>query len=341
MSLPVPDGAHWVRFPRFFGDALMIHAAIAPLRAAGLPLVAWGPGWVLDLFEGSQDYAAVVVEPARKYSPWQAAAMLRGHRPAALINFPKSNRPMLAAFLARVPLRLGCGDGGAALFYTHSIRFYKQDAMFVDRYASVVAQAYPALAARACPFRPFLPRPEALATVAARRAEWALGDYVALAPGANAPSKRLSVATFVALATRLAQAGLTPVVLGAGEQDRAFAAAIRTGEPRALDLTGQGGLAVSAAWVVGARALVGVDSGLAHLAAACGVPTLAVYGPTRPRHSAPWGPRVRVVRKEGLDCLECMLAACDVEGHPCMEGLSPDRLWDELTTVMGTGDGRG
>ncbi len=337
MSGAIPAGAHWVRVPRFFGDAMMIHAALAPLRAAGLPLVAWGPGWVVDLFDGSPDYAAAVPEPARKYSPWEAARMLREHRPASLINFPKSHRPLLAGLLARVPLRLGCGDGGAFLGYTHSIAFYRQDTPFVARYADVVARAFPDLAARPAPFRPFRPRAGALAEAAALRAELGLDAYAVLAPGANSPSKRLSVACLAGLAGRLADAGVAPVILGAGDGDRALAGAIRDLEPRALDLTNRGGLAVSAAWISGARALVGVDSGLSHLAAGCGIPTLAVYGPTRPRHSAPWGPRVRVFRKEGLACLECWKLDCPVPGHPCMADLDPEALWAVLADLMAAG----
>jgi ADP-heptose:LPS heptosyltransferase len=331
----VPAGAHWVRFPRFFGDAMMIHGAIAPLREAGLPLVAWGPGWILDLFQGSADYAAMVADPGRKYSPWKASQLLRSHRPASLINFPKSNRPMLAAFLAGVPLRLGCGDGGASLFYTHSIAFYKQDTAFVDRYRSVVARAFPALPEPAR-FRAFRPRPEVMAEVAARRADLGLGDYVVLAPGANSSSKRLAMASFAALASRLLRSGLTPLILGAGAEDERLALEIRARVPQALDFTSQGGLALAAAWIAGARALVGMDSGLAHIAAGCGIPTLAVFGPTRPRHSAPWGPRVRVLRREDLSCLECMTFDCPLADHPCMAGLSEGHLWDELLAVMNT-----
>ena len=328
-----PQGAHWVRFPRFFGDAMMIHGAVGALRAAGLPLVAWGPGWVLDLFAGSADYVAIVPEPGRKYSPWQAALMLRRHHPASLINFPKSSRPTMAGFLARVPLRLGCGDGGAWLLYTHSVPFYRQDTPFIERYRSVVARAFPGLPEPAA-FRPFRPRAEALAEVEKRRTQLGLGPYVVLAPGANAHNKRLSVASFATLAHRLLQEGLTPVILGAGPIDLGLAAEITALAPGAVDLTGQGGLAVSAAWICGARALVGMDSGLAHIAAGCGIATLAVFGPTRPRHSAPWGPRVRVVRREDLPCLECMAFSCPVAGHPCMAGLSDAVLWDELRKVM-------
>jgi len=329
----VPQGAHWVRFPRFFGDAMMIHGAIAPLRAAGLPLVAWGPGWILDLFEGSSDYVAMVPEPGRKYSPWKAAGMLRAHRPASLINFPKSNRPMMAAFLARVPLRLGCGDGGAFLFYTHSIAFYRQDTPFVERYASVVARAFPHLAQPPA-FRPFRPRAAVLEQVADRKRALGLGPYVVLAPGANSDNKRLSVPSFVALAARLVRNGVTPVVLGAGATDADLAVRIQAQVPEILDLTNQGGLALSAAWIAGAQALVGMDSGLAHIAGGCGIPTLAVFGPTRPRHSAPWGPKVRTVRKTGLPCLECMSCICTVPGNPCMSALDDAFLWDELQAVL-------
>jgi ADP-heptose:LPS heptosyltransferase len=312
---------------------MMIHAAVAPLRSAGLPLVAWGPDWIVDLFAGSSDYCAVVADPGRKYSSWKAAAMLRAHAPASVINFPKSNRPTLAAFLARVPLRLGCGDGGAWLLYTHSVRFYRQDTAFVDRYRSVVARAFPHLDPDG-PFRPFRPRPQALEEAASRRESLGVGDYAVLAPGANSSSKRLSVASFADLATRLAGEGITPVILGAGPVDAELAAAIRERAPQALDLTNQGGLALSAAWISGARALVGMDSGLAHISAGCGVPTLSVFGPTRPRHSAPWGPRVRVIRREDLPCLECMAFNCPLPGHPCMDALDPQDLWEGLKALL-------
>ena len=227
-----------------------------------------------------------------------------------------------------------CGDGGAALFYSHSIAFYKQDSAFIERYRSVVARAFPRLAPG--PFRPFRPRPEAMAAVAARRSELGLEGYVVLAVGANCANKRLSVASFAALATRLLDAGLAPVILGAGPVDGQLAAAVRAIEPGALDCTGQGGLAQAAAWIAGARALVGMDSGLAHLAAGSGVPTLSVFGPTRPRQSAPWGPRVRVLRREDLPCLECMKTTCAVGGVPCMNELPDELIWRELQALLET-----
>lgn len=330
MSLPA--GAHWIRVPRFFGDAVMIHSALARLRATGEPLVVWGPGWVVDLFDGAQGYAGVLAEPGRKYSSWQAARMLRAHRPASVVCFPKSQRPMLAAWLARVPLRLGCGDGVGWLLLTHSIRFYRQDTPFVARYASVVERAFPHLPEPSA-FQPFRPRAAALESAAARARDLGVTDYVVFAPGANSGSKRLSLAAFADLGRTLLREGLAPVVLG-GPDDGGLARDLQAACPGTVDLTGRFGLAESAAWVCGARALVGVDSGLAHLGGACGVPTLGIYGPTRPRHSAPWGPRVKALRREGLDCLECMTWHCPKPDHPCMHGWAPGELWPVLKGLL-------
>ena len=285
----IPSGAYWVRVNRFFGDGMMAYLAIEPLRRAGLPLVIWGPGRAVELFEGSAHVVATVAEPERKYGVWQAIRMLREHRPAAVIAFPKSARPHVAGLLARVPLRLGCGDGGVSFLLTHSVAFYQRDDHFVERYASVVTRAFPDLGPLG--FTPFRPREEAfgLRDTQARESHLS-GDYVVLAPGANSGSKRLSVPLFAALGRRLEAEGLRVVILGAGAEDQRLAEALTAHLPRALNLVDRCSLSLSAAWICGARAVVGMDSGLAHIAGGAGVPTLAVFGPTRPRHSRPWGP---------------------------------------------------
>jgi len=56
-------------------------------------------------------------------------------------------------------------------------------------------------------------------------------------------------------------------------------------------------------WLSGARLYIGNDSGITHLAAATGVPTLALFGPTDPCKWAPRGANVRVLRHEPLEAL--------------------------------------
>jgi ADP-heptose:LPS heptosyltransferase len=64
---------------------------------------------------------------------------------------------------------------------------------------------------------------------------------------------------------------------------------------RVIDLTGQD-LLVAHAALKRARLFIGNDSGAMHLAAAAGVPTLGLFGPSDERRYAPWGPNARVVR---------------------------------------------
>ncbi len=329
----IPTGAYWVRVNRFFGDAMMAYAAIEPLRRAGLPLVFWGPESVVELFEGSASVVATVAEPSREYGVWEAARMLRAHRPAAVIGFPKSARSHVASLLARVPLRLGCGDGGISPLLTHSVTFYRRDDHFVERYASVVNRAFADLGPLA--FTPFRPREKAFGLRETQTQESGVsGAYVVLAPGANSGSKRLSVPRFAALGHRLESQGLKVVILGAGAEDQRLAGELTAQLPQALNLVGRCSLSLSAAWICGAQALVGMDSGLAHIAGGAGIPTLAVFGPTRPQHSRPWGPRVKVVRKDDLSCLECMAFQCPLPDHPCMNDLGDDVLWHELSALL-------
>jgi ADP-heptose:LPS heptosyltransferase len=331
----IPTGAYWVKVNRFCGDAMMAYASLEPLRRGGLPLVFWGPGHIVELYAGSSNVVATVAEPERKYGVWKASRMLRAHRPAAVIGFPKSARPHIASMLARVPMRLGCGDGGVRFLLTHSVPFYQRQDHFVERYASAVTTAFPALGPMR--FAPFRPREEAFGLRNLQARELGVsGDYVVLAPGANSGSKRLSIPLFAALGRRLETAGLRVVILGAGGEDQRLAGLLTELLPGALNLVDRCSLSLSAAWICDARALVGMDSGLAHISGAAGTPTLAVFGPTRPQHSRPWGPRVRVMRDETLSCLECMTCLCPLPAHPCMNGLAENHLWLELKTLLET-----
>lgn len=330
----IPQGAHWLRMPRFVGDAILMHQAAAPLLAAGETLVAWGPAATVELFRGSEGYGAAVADPAGKTGLGAAARLLRAHRPASVLALAKSLRAPAAAFLARVPRRVGCGDGGASLLLTASRKYWDRDDHALERYQDIVALGYPDHPAVG--FRSFRPRRESLEAVTqARRAE-GLEEvpYVAFAIGAAAGAKRLGLDLLVTVAGRVLASGRRIVVLGGGGDDIQRAEAFRHRVPGALDLTAKLPWSQSAAWLVGAEAVLANDSGLAHLAAACGVPVVAVFGPTIPRHTAPRGPQVTVLRKEGLTCLECQQWHCPLDDHPCMTQVPPEAIWNALAAHL-------
>lgn len=122
---------------------------------------------------------------------------------------------------------------------------------------------------------------------------------VALAPTANWPPKMWPVARFATLfraleAERLP--GAVPVILaGPGAAEQAVAAALAAQLPGAIDLTAQLSLTQVAACLERVRLFVGNDSGLMHVAAAAGAPTLGLFGPTPAQEYAPAGRRAAAV----------------------------------------------
>ena len=310
----IPDHAIWVRFPRFVGDAAMQLPVLRLLRNMGLgPLVVWGPQATTSLLAYS-DLADAVVPDAGRLSPWRMAAILRKYQAATSIHFPKSLRPGLAAWLARVPLRIGVDESLAGRFNTHSGPFWKAEGPFLLRYQAVLKKAFPN--APPMPFADFDP-----GVSVACPAE----PYLCLMPGSLWPSKAWPAAHYRALLLKARAEGFQVAVLGSpAEADVCDAVAGVEG----LNLCGTTSLAEAAAWLRGAKVAIGNDSGLSHLAAACSTPVLALYGATDPGGSTPWGPRTAVLQRFGIPCSPCFKRICFVEGHPCLDGLSMNEVWD-------------
>lgn len=126
-----------------------------------------------------------------------------------------------------------------------------------------------------------------------------------LGPGATRAGKAWPVEHFAALAAALTgQGGLLEdaiVVPTGGPMDRAAAAVIGAGVPaeQFIDMTGAD-LLTTAALMAQANLFVGNDSGMMHLAAASGAPTLGLFGPTDERLYGPWGERASAVRAPGV-----------------------------------------
>jgi heptosyltransferase-3 len=123
---------------------------------------------------------------------------------------------------------------------------------------------------------------------------------IALAPTTNWAPKVWPAGNFVELFQRLSQThlpdALPAILAGPGEVEAAMARPVLQALPNAIDLVGRLSLAEIAAFVARCRLFVGNDSGLMHVAAASGVPTLGLFGPTDAREYAPSGKRAIAVR---------------------------------------------
>jgi heptosyltransferase-3 len=125
---------------------------------------------------------------------------------------------------------------------------------------------------------------------------------LAIGPAANWRGKEWRAERFAELATRLtapaAPFAAARVAVLAAAHERAQAAALLAAVPpgRVIDLVGKTDLLTAAAVLRRCALFIGNDTGLMHLAAAAGTPTLGLFGPSAVEQYAPWGRCTAVVR---------------------------------------------
>jgi heptosyltransferase-2 len=147
---------------------------------------------------------------------------------------------------------------------------------------------------------------------------------VALCPGAVGPAKRWPSSAYAALARELLAAGYAVWVLG-GPQEKTLAAAIVADTP-ARDLTGTD-LRDAILALAAASAAVSNDSGLLHVAAAVGTPSIGIFGPTSPWHWAPLNPLAATIETATeLACRPCHKPTCRLIHHRCMRDIAPEQV---------------
>ncbi len=126
------------------------------------------------------------------------------------------------------------------------------------------------------------------------------GPLIALGPTANTDLKIWPAERFVALFQALAAGplpGARAVVFGGPDaRERPLAAPVLAALPDAIDLCGALSLPEAAAALARCEMFVGNDSGLMHLAAAAGTPTLGLFGPTPSHEYSPAGRRTAIAR---------------------------------------------
>jgi ADP-heptose:LPS heptosyltransferase len=127
--------------------------------------------------------------------------------------------------------------------------------------------------------------------------------YIGLGPTANWSGKLWLPERFAALFRAVRDQALTgarPVIFaGPGPAEQAMAAPVLAALPDTIDLTGRLSLPEASACLSRCALFVGNDSGLMHLAAAAGTPTLGLFGPTSAAEYAPAGRRSAVVLAPG------------------------------------------
>ncbi len=157
---------------------------------------------------------------------------------------------------------------------------------------------------------------------------------VALAPGAVGPGKRWASRSYAGLARRLTAAGMSVWVLG-GPNEASFAREIvAEGGDAVRDLTGND-LRDAIVAFAAVDAAVTNDSGLMHVAAAIGLPTVALFGPTDPQLWAPLNPLAAVIEPPSdRPCPRCHRPDCNDVRHRDVDEITVERVFDAVAKTL-------
>ena len=251
------------------------------------------------------------------------AARFRREGYGMALTMPRTWKAALAPFLAGIPQRVGFA-GEVRFVLLNDVRFGERKLpRMVDRCAMLALPR----GARQPPEWPLPELKVPASEIAAWRIRRGLADdrrIVALAPGAVGPSKRWPASAYAALARQLTADGFAVWILG-GPDEKSLATEI-AGDSGARDLTGKdlrdAILALGAASVA-----VSNDSGLLHVAAALGTPSIGIFGPTSPWHWAPLNPLAAVIETASeLPCRPCHKPVCRLVHHRCMRDIGMEQV---------------
>ena len=307
--------------PAWVGDMVMSQTVVAALAGRGAEVHCLAPRATRDLARRMPGVAAAHLIRTRHgrldFGERSRVAMrlrrLRFHRAVVL---PGSFKSALVPALARIPHRIGYRREarGALLTDARALDARKLPRM-VDRFAALAdADAKP---------------PRLLADHKARErraAELGLAldrNIVALCPGAAyGPAKRWPEACFADVARACRERGADVWLLGGAADAEAAERIARRSLAR--NLAGRTSLADAVDLLSAARAVVSNDSGLMHVAAALGVPVVAVYGSTTPCFTPPLGDRTEIIAEE-LACRPCFARECPLGHLNCLRHIRPGR----------------
>ncbi len=168
------------------------------------------------------------------------------------------------------------------------------------------------------------------------RAKWQIDNspWIALLPGARWDNKRWPADHFRRLLQLLKdRPDARFVILGAADEREIGEAVASAAPKRCLNLVGQTSLWEMIEWIRLTRLAVTNDTGPMHIAAALRVPVLAVFGPTNPRNTGPYGQLDRVLQRSDLLCVPCLKSRCHYrDPMACLTGLRPDTVFERLKT---------
>ncbi len=293
-----------IRVNNWIGDVVMISPAVRAIREhfreARIAILA--KRWVLDTLRGDPFYDDLIeYDDAGAHrglaGRLRLASSLRRQRFDLAILFQKAFDAAALAFLSGARFRIGYATDARSWLLTHALEPPPSDTHHVEVFLGI-ARALGCTIDNALPSFHLNATDRAEAESLLNRAGISgLRPLVTFHPGASKEPRAWHPDRFAALGRRLSERHGARVILLGSYGERGLLERIAGGIPReavflpATDLR----IKVAAAIVERCHLFVGNDSGPMHMAAALGVPTVAIFGPGTPRRTAPLASRGRVV----------------------------------------------
>jgi len=313
--------------PNWIGDAIMAQPAMAAIcahhmRHCGTERISLcGRPWLNDLLP----YLALPASTYKESIPKADAAFL----------FPGSFRAALQCRLAGIRRLTGYSGQwrklllNKALPHQISLKHEHHRNFYLD-------------IARQCDIEIHrtdvcLSMPEiAIASAHARMKQSGLNPrkVVCIAPGAQfGAAKCYPASAFNIIVRQLAESGWQPVILGMPEDYDVGQIILHGVSAPCLNMAGTTSFAEALYLIAACRLMLCNDSGLMHVAAGLGIPTVTPFGATDPQRTSPSGPHVRVLYKPA-DCSPCLQRECTLKGHPCMTNIPPAELLEACFSML-------
>ena len=317
-----------VRAPNWLGDTVMAMPALVALRAARADARIVVVGRWADVLRGQAVADVLVAYPRDGAHRRRVARALAADPADVAIVLAGSFEAALAAWRWRARRRIGFDTDARAALLTDALALPAPRPHQVDEYCALV-QAFGVRAGDSRPALSPVPDPAAEAEVAALLLAAGLptgARAVGLHIGASGgPAKLWPVDRFARVADGLARSGIRVLVLGAPEDAARAASLVSSAASTPASLVGRDRPALLPHLLTRLACLVSGDTGVAHLAAALGVPTVTLFGPTDPRLSAPRGRAASRVLTGPAPCAPCFRSECPIE-HVCMRAIDADAV---------------
>jgi len=328
-----------VRATNWIGDAVMSIPALEALRVRfpEAEIVVLAKPWVSEIYWYQPAVSRQIIYDAngghrgpRGFS--RLVETLRAEKFEAAVLFPNSFQAAWMAWRARIPVRIGYARDGRGRLLTDAVEAPPEAAYGHQAYYYLQLLLRAGLIEK--------PKPVGVVRLAVTGPEkkWAtrrlesmglggLRKFIALCPGASfGPAKRWPPERFADLADRLIGALHADVLIFGSRDERLLAEAVaHEMQHTPAILSGDTSLRQLLALLAECRLVITNDSGPMHLAAALGVPLVAVFGSTNERATGPLGARVRMVKRP-VACSPCGLRECPIDFR-CMTGVGVDDVY--------------